>query len=377
MINFKKLNLRRLVAILGVSALALTGCGESDMMVLTPYGDAIIKGEGNSSGAVNNSQSAAKPEEQKDNTAAETGNDGGSSSGGIKVGFAQVGAESDWRMAQTNSMKSTFTAENGYDFTFVDCNNDPQVQKDTIAQFVADGMQYIVLDPIVEDGYEDVLTQAKDAGIPVIVVDRNISADPSLYTCWVGSDFTQEGVDAGEWLAQYLEAQGRGGEEINILTILGSDGASAAIGRTDGMDKVAAQHSNWKLLDKQSGDFTEEGGKAVMSAYLKQYDDIDVVVCQNDNEAFGAIDAIEAAGKSCGPNGDIIMVSFDATHGGFERMIAGQMNVSVECNPLEGPFVAELIQKIEAGESVDAIQYMEEGVYPADTAADIIDSRQF
>lgn len=373
---------RVLAALLCVGALALAGCGNSDVMVLTPNGDAMIKDDGSSSGssaAANNSSDSdtkteAKTDEKKEDSSS---SDSGSSGGGIHVGFAQVGSESGWRLAQTASMKETFTAENGYEFDFVDCNNDQQTQIDTIAKFIEDGVDYIVIDPIVEDGYEDVLKDAQSAGIPVIVVDRNISANPSLYACWVGSDFVKEGTDAAEWLKGYLEEQGRGDEEINMLTILGSDGSSATKGRTEGMDAAVEANSNWTMLDKQSGDFTEDGGYAVMSAFLKQYDDIDVVVCQNDDEAFGAITAIQEAGKTCGPNGDIIIISFDATGAGFERMVAGEINVDVECNPLEGPFVAELIQKLEAGETIEAIQYMEEGVFPAETAADIIDSRAY
>ena len=114
-----------------------------------------------------------------------------------------------------------------------------------------------------------------------------------------------------------------------------------------------------------------------MKAFLKKYNDIDVVVCQNDDEAFGAIDAIKEAGKTCGPNGDIIIISFDATKNGFQRMVDGEIHVDVECNPLEGPLVSEIIKKLKAGEKVEAVQYVEEGVYAADTAADIINDRAY
>lgn len=373
-----------LTALLCMGMAALTGCGNSDVMVLTPSGDAVIRNDGSSSGSSSASASAnnntktdndSKAEEPKK----EDSSSGGSSSSGnlIHVGFAQVGSESGWRLAQTASMKETFTEANGYQFDFVDCNGDQKKQIEALSKFIADGVEYIVLDPIVEDGYDDVLKQAKDAGIPVIVVDRNISADPSLYTCWVGSDFTKEGADAAEWLKGYLEEKGRGSEQINMVTILGSDGSSAAKGRAEGMDTAVEANSNWNMLDEQSGDFTEDGGYAVMKAFLKQYDDIDVVVCQNDDEAYGAITAIQEDGKTCGPNGDIIIISFDATKAAFERMVAGEINVDVECNPLEGPFVAELIQKLKAGDTVEAIQYMEEGVFPAETAADVIDSRTY
>lgn len=359
--------------------IGLTGCGSRDVMVLTPYGDAIIKDDGKSSGTNN-----TKPTEQsttaavKDNATENPGdNTNVAVSDKIYVGFAQVGSESDWRLAQTASMKATFTEDNGYQLDFIDCNNNQQTQMDALNKFIDNKVDYIILDPIVETGYDDVLKRAKEAGIPVIVVDRNISASEDLYTCWVGSDFNKEGVDAGKWLEDYLKAEGRDSEEINIVTIQGTMGASAQIGRSEGFNSLLSTNTNWKMLDEQSGDFTEDGGYAVMTAFLAQYDDIDVVVCQNDNEAYGAITAIQEKGLTCGVDGDIIIISFDATNGGFQKMISGEINVDVECNPLEGPLVSEIIQKLEKGESVDKVQYVEEGVYPADTAADIIDSRAY
>lgn len=349
-------------------ALSMTGCGSNkDTVVLTPDGDVVIHADGSAS---NVTKTEDKEEQQ------ETKNKK-SDSDLIQIGFAQVGSESGWRFAQTQSMKETFTEENGYKLNFVDCNNDQNVQKDTISQFVKDGMDYIILDPIVEDGYDDVLQEAKDAEIPVLVVDRNITADESLYECWVGSDFKQEGIDAAAWLAEHLEQNNRGSKNLNIVTILGSPNSSATIGRTDGFHEGAKEHSNWKLIDEQTGDFTEEGGKAVMKAFLKQHKNIDVVVCQNDDEAFGAIEAIQDAGKTCGPKGDIIIISFDATKNAFQRMVDGEINVDVECNPLEGPLVADLIQKLKNGEAVERTQYMEEGVFPAEEAADVIDSRTY
>ena len=364
---------KKMLAVLMCSMVFLsTGCASDEVMVLTPDGDAVIRDNGSSSG--NTSKATEKATQKATEKATEKNN---SSSNLIHVGFAQVGAESDWRLAQTQSMKQTFTEANGYKFDFVDCNNDHKTQLNAIQQFIDDNVDYIVLDPIVEDGYDDVLTKAKNANIPVIVVDRNISADESLYTCWVGSDFTTEGADAAEWLAKYLEDNGRSSETINIVTIQGTLGASAQLGRTNGFNAALSAHSNWIMLDEQSGDFTEEGGKAVMSAFIKQHPDIDVVICQNDNEAYGAIEAMKENNLTCGPNGDIIVISFDATNGGFQRMIDGEINVDVECNPLEGPLVSELIQKLEKGETVDKIQYVEEGVFPAETAADIIDSRAY
>lgn len=287
----------------------------------------------------------------------------------IVVGFSQVGAESDWRTANTESMKSTFTEENGYTLLFDDAQQKQENQIKAVRNFIQQDVDYIVIAPVTETGWDTVLKEAKDAGIPVIIVDRMVDvSDDSLYEAWVGSNFLQEGYDAADWLAEYLDKQGRGSEDINIVTLQGTIGASAQIGRTEGVEKRMADHPNWKMLERQTGEFTQARGQEVMESFLKSYDDIDVVIAENDNMAFGAIDAIKAAGKTCGPKGDIVILSFDAVAAAFDSMIAGDMNVSIECNPLHGPRVAELIQKLEKGEVVDKIAYVEEGIYPAETA---------
>lgn len=288
----------------------------------------------------------------------------------IVVGYAQVGAESDWRTANTESFKSTFTEENGYKLIFDDAQQKQENQIKAIRSFIQQEVDYIVVAPVVETGWETVLEEAKEAGIPVILSDRQMQvSDDSLYECWVGGNFVKEGEDAGNWLAEYLEGQGRGEEEINLVTIQGTIGASAQVGRTEGFGNILAQHENWNMLDMQSGEFTQAKGQEVMESFLKSYDDIDVVVCENDNEAFGAIDAIKAAGKTCGPEGDIIVISFDAVKAAFEAMIAGDLNAAFECNPLHGPRVDEIIKKLEAGEEVEKIQYVDEAYF--DTSMDL------
>ena len=288
----------------------------------------------------------------------------------ITVGYAQVGAESDWRTANTESFKSTFTEENGYKLIFDDAQQKQENQIKAIRSFIQQDVDYIVVAPVVETGWETVLEEAKEAGIPVILSDRQMQvSDDSLYECWVGGNFVKEGETCGNWLADYLEGQGRGDEDINIVTIQGTIGASAQIGRTEGFGNILEQHPNWHMLDMQSGDFTQAKGQEVMESFLKSYDDIDVVICENDNSAFGAIDAIKAAGKTCGPDGDIIVVGFDSVKAAFESMIAGDMNATFECNPLHGPRVDEIIQKLEAGEEVEKIQYVDEGYF--DTTMDL------
>ena len=319
------------------------------------------------------SKTTAAPAETKaeETTAAEASSEGEQKEAAegnlITVGYAQVGAESDWRTANTESFKSTFTEENGYKLIFDDAQQKQENQIKAIRSFIQQDVDYIVVAPVVETGWETVLEEAKEAGIPVILSDRQMQlSDDSLYEAWVGGNFVKEGETCGDWLADYLEKQGRADEEINMVTIQGTIGASAQVGRTEGMENKLKEHSNWKMLDKQSGEFTQAKGQEVMESFLKSYDDIDVVICENDNEAFGAIDAIKAAGKTCGPEGDIIVVSFDSVKAAFESMIAGDLNATFECNPLHGPRVAEIIQKLEAGEDVDKQAYVEEEMFAAD-----------
>lgn len=302
---------------------------------------------------------------------------GGSKS--VYIGFVQVGAESDWRMANTKSMKDTFTEEKGYKFEMVDAQNKTDRQITAIRDFIQKEVDYIVLAPNTEAGWDTVLGEAKEAGIPVIIVDRMIdTSDDSLYTAWVGSNFKKEGYDAVTALENALKEKGvPPDKEINIVTLQGTMGSSAQIGRTEGFAEKMKEHSNWKMLDRQSGDFTQEKGQEVMEAFLKSYDKIDAVIAENDNMAFGAVKAIKAAGKTCGPNGDITIISFDAVKAAFEAMIAGDIDADVECNPLHGPRVEKIIKALEAGEPVDKIAYVEEGIFYAKDAKDLIDQRAY
>ena len=282
----------------------------------------------------------------------------------ITVGFSQVGAESDWRTANTESMKSTFSEDNGYELIFDDAQQKQENQLTAIRNFIQQEVDYIVLAPVTETGWDTVLQEAKDAGIPVIIVDRMVDvSDDSLYTAWVGSNFKLEGQKAMAWLDAYLEAKGRGDEEINLVDIQGTIGASAQIGRTEGFDEAVEAHDNWTTLAQQSGEFTQAKGQEVMESMLKQHDNINVVYCENDNEAFGAIDAIKAAGKTVGPDGDILVISFDTVKAGIEMTLTGDIICNVECNPLHGPRVEGLIQKLEAGETLEKIAYVDEGIF--------------
>lgn len=287
----------------------------------------------------------------------------------ITVGFSQVGAESDWRTANTESMKSTFSEENGYELIFDDAQQKQENQLTAIRNFIQQEVDYILLAPVTETGWDTVLQEAKDADIPVIIVDRMVDvSDDSLYTTWIGTDSLLEGRKAAEWLNAYTTAKGIDAKDVNIVDIQGTIGSTAQIGRSKGLEE-GVDNYGWNLLAQQSGEFTQAKGQEVMESFLKSYDDIDVVICENDNEAFGAIDAIKAAGKTCGPDGDIIVVGFDSVKAAFESMIAGDLNATFECNPLHGPRVAEIIQKLEKGETVEKIQYVDEAYF--DTSMDL------
>ena len=187
--------------------------------------------------------------------------------GTVLVGFAQVGHESDWRTASTKSAQDVFSAANGYELSFVDCDNDPAKQLEAVRSFIQQGMDYIIIDPIVATGWDTVLTECDEAGIPVIIIDRTVD-DSDKYVAWVGSDFKVEGLACGEWLKAH--AADKGITEINALVIEGSVGASATIGRTDGFKEIA-DREGWTILDSQSGDFTEVGGQEVMESFCQSY----------------------------------------------------------------------------------------------------------
>lgn len=284
--------------------------------------------------------------------------EGGAADGeAITIGFAQVGHESDWRTASTNSCQTVFSEENGYDLKFVDCDQDSAQQLEAVRNFIQQEVDYIIIDPIVATGWDTVLGECEDAGIPVIVIDRTID-DSDKYTSWVGSDFTQEGLAAGEWLKAYADAKGI--TEINALVIEGTTGASATLGRTAGFQEIAEKYG-WNIIDSQTGDFTDVGGQEVMESYCKSYEgQFNVVIAQNDNEAFGAMTAMDAAGVTYGVDGDVILISFDSCTAGLQYVLDGKINADFECNPLAAPFVEEVIQQLEAGETPEQSIYMEE-----------------
>lgn len=297
----------------------------------------------------------------------------------IVVGFSQVGSESDFRVANTTSMEEALSEANGYELIFDDAQQKLENQIRAIRTFIQQNVDYIVVAPVTEVGLDEVLQEAKLAGIPVILVDRLIDTDDeSLYTAFVGSDFYAEAEMATDWLEKTLSDWGRGGEEINIVDIQGPLGGSAQLGRTGGLEEAIAEHRNWHLVAQTPADYTQAKAQEVMADILAETQDIDVIYCENDNMAFGVIDALEDAGISYGVDGDVIIISFDATRAGLTACLAGEINLVVECNPLHGPRVEAIIQQLEQGETPEKITYVEEGWFTrSKLSQSLIDGRAY
>jgi len=351
-IIMKKLKrvLALLVALTMLMALAACGGGNS----------------GGNTGADSGSSAGSNDANTPDDAGGDAGSDDSSSGGSgdvINVGFAQVGHESDWRTASTKSAQDVFSAENGYNLNFVDCDNDSAAQLEAIRTFIQQEVDYIIVDPIVSTGWDTILTECDEAGIPVIVIDRTIE-DSDKYVSWVGSDFKIEGLACGEWLKAYAAAKGI--SEINALVIEGSVGASATIGRTEGFKEIA-DREGWNILASQSGDFTEAGGQEVMESFCQSYKgQFNVVICQNDNEASGAMTAMDTAGISYGVGGDVIIVSFDANKPYVQMVCDGKLNANFECNPLAAPTVANIIATIESGGTPEKEVFVTESWFAAE-----------
>lgn len=292
------------------------------------------------------------------------------------VGVSQLGSESMWRSANTVSIKQTFCKENGYFLLFDNARQKQENQIKAIRSFISQRVDYIVFSPITEEGWDTVLKEAKDAQIPVILMDRKVKVeDESLYTTWVGSDFMEEGRKAGEWLAEHLAGVRFNDEDVNIVVLQGTEGSSAMIGRTGGFHEVASQHPNWKILEEVNGDFTTVKGKEEMRQLLQKYENIDVLVSQNDDMTFGALEAIREAEKATGVKRDIIIISFDATKAALEKVKAGTINADIECNPLLGEEIEEVIQRIENDGPVEKAYYVEEKVFTQKNVMSVIKDR--
>ena len=289
----------------------------------------------------------------------------------IVFGFAQIGAESEWRAANTASIKDA-APKAGITLKFSDAQQKQENQIKALRSFIAQKVDVIGFSPVVESGWDTVLKEAKAAKIPVILVDRGIdSKDDSLYVTKIGSDFHEEGMKAGKWLLENYKKPG----DVKIVELQATVGSAPAIERKKGFEEVIKADPRFKIVRSQTGDFTRAKGKEVMEAFLKTDANIDVLYAHNDDMAIGAIQAIEAAGKK--PGSDIIIIGVDAVKGAFEAMMAGKMNVTVECNPQMGPQLMDIVKDIVAGKQLPKYIATKEGVFPMEVAAKEFPNRKY
>ncbi|MBP5384339.1 MAG: ABC transporter substrate-binding protein [Lachnospiraceae bacterium] len=300
----------------------------------------------------------------------------------IVVGFSQVGSESYWRNVNSESMRSVFTKENGYKLIFEDAQQKQTNQIKAIRSFIQQEVDYIVVAPVTEAGWDTVLQEARDEGIPVIIVDRMVDASSDLFECWVGSDFELEGRKMCEWLRWFCVKNNILAEDIYIADVQGTIGASAQIGRTKGLE-AAAEKYGWNIVAQADGEFTRAKGYEVTQQLLKRNPKINVVYCENDDEAFGAIKAIEDAGKRVGSNikgGEIMVVSFDGVKPeALQDVLDNSISCIVECNPFHGPRVEAIIRKLQNGETPQKYEYVDEDMFSAHEEIEsvVVDSKQY
>lgn len=300
------------------------------------------------------------------------GSANGNGGGQITMGFSQVGAESGWRTANTASIQDAAKAAD-IDLKFSDANGKQENQISAIRSFIQQQVDVIAFSPVVRTGWDAVLLEAKNAGIPVILTDRAVDTqEKDVYKTFLGADFVREGQWAGEWVVkQFASAPG----PVNIVQLEGTTGSDPALERSTGFGKAIAVNPNLKVIASQTGDFTRSGGKQVMEAFLKANPAIDLVFAQNDDMALGAIEAIEAAGKK--PGQDIKIVAIDATHDGMQALADGKINFIVECNPLLGPELMDLAKKVVAGDAVPARVVTPDETFDQQQAAAVLPERKY
>ena len=285
------------------------------------------------------------------------------------VGYAQIGAESEWRTANTLSVKET-AEQLGVELRFSDAQQKQENQIKAIRSFIAQRVDVIGVPPIVETGWESVFKEAKEAGIPIILVDRRADVPEDLYVTYLGSDFLEEGRNSARVMAKLMNSK------ANIVELVGTIGSAPANDRYKGFREILQDYPEMKVIDSQSGDFTVAKGKEEMRAFLKTHGkDITALYAHNDDMALGAIQAIEEYGLK--PGVDIKIVSVDGARGAFEAMIAGKLNATVECNPLLGPQFFELALQVVNGETVPKWVPSKESIFFPDNALDVLPTRKY
>lgn len=275
----------------------------------------------------------------------------------LVLGFAQIGAESSWRTGNTKSITEA-AKEADIQLMFTEAEQKQENQIRNIRSLIAYRVDVIAFSPIIETGWDNVLQEAKDAGIPVILTDRTIEGNEDLYTCYIGSDFIAEGKMAGDFLKKKFANVKR---EVKIVELVGTIGSSPAEERSKGFRDAIQDDPKFKIIKSISGDFMRSKGREAMSKILDEHEDIDVLYCHNDAMALGAIESIEKAGLV--PGKDIVIISIDGEQEAVDALKSGRMNCVVECSPMLGPTLMDTFKKIMNGEQVPKAIYIEDRVF--------------
>lgn len=279
----------------------------------------------------------------------------------IKVGIINNDPnESGYRTANDNDMKNMFTEENGYDASFAySMKNDEQIS--SAQQFIQDGVDYLLISAADTAGWDTVLQDAQNAGTRVILFDRVIDADESLYEAAIISDMDKEGETAVNWLRD------QGLDEYNIIHIQGVMGSAAQQGRTGALD-AAVESDGWNLVTQQAADWNAETAQQIVQSVIDSGEDFNVIYAENDDMARGAVAALDQANISHGVDGDVIIMGFDTNTWALEELLAGNWNYDGQCNPYQASYIDEVIQTIESGGTVDEKTiYLEEQGFDATT----------
>lgn len=290
----------------------------------------------------------------------------------IVIGFSQIGAESGWRSAETASVKKTCEEDPMIELKFSDAQQKQENQIKAIRTFIAQGVDAIAIAPVVESGWDTVFGEAKDAGIPIIFLDRRADVDESLYTTFIGSDFVLEGQNAAKYLVEQFGAD----KEVNIVELQGTVGASCANDRKNGFEEGLKDAPGFKIIKSQSGDFNRAKGKEVMEAFLKsEGDKINALYAHNDDMALGALQAIEEYGLQ--PGKDVVIVGVDGVKDAFQAIADGKYNCTVECNPCLGPQLVQAVKDLKAGKELPKWIKSDEDVYFGQKAIDALPNRAY
>ncbi len=271
--------------------------------------------------------------------------------GAIKVGIINLDpAESGYRQANVNDMKATFTKENGYDATFVTAPTADK-QLDAARGFITDKVKYILVSAADADGWDEVLKEAKAAGIGVFLFDRMVNASPDLYTAAVVSDMNKEGDTAVAWLADQKLA------EYKILHIKGQLGSAAQLGRSGALEAKCAAEANWTIVREGTGgdSWDPEEARKIAQAAIDAGEEFNVIYAENDGMANGAVEALDAKGITHGVNGDVIVMGFDCNAWALEKLLAGEWNYDGQCSPFQAALIDQMIKKLEKGEKIEGL----------------------